>query len=421
MNWIVPYSGISNRLGLEEAEAVVRVLQQDNLNKGPTAQRFEQEFSQKIGVKYALAMNSCTTALFLSAQILGLKEDDEVIVTPQTFWVTTWPMLVRKCKIRFADIDPNSLNIDPDSVERLVTKKTKAIYVVHYGGQAVDMDPILEIAKKHNLRVVEDCAHAPGALYKGRCVGTFGDVGCFSFHSLKNMTTGEGGMLVTNTPDLYEFAEPLGTIHMYGKMYERKDRRIGPYHEPDYYRDWHAKQSFNMDYVDGNFEVGNNFRLSDLQAALGLVQLSKLDQLNERRREIARQLDEGLRGIEGITLQEEKPYAKHIYHLYSFFYHPEIVGASKDDFIRRMEQEEGVQIVIRYFPVHLLAEFRALGYQYGECPVAERLYFEEQIQLPIFGHLTDGQIEHMIGAVERSVKVLKGSSSKARKTLRQTI
>jgi perosamine synthetase len=229
MPWKVPYSGISNRLGLEEAEAVLRVLQQDTLMKGPTAGQFEQEFAQRIGVKHALATSSCTTALFLSAQILGLQEGDEVITTPQTFWVTTWPMLAHKCCIRFADIDPNSLNIDPATIGPLITEKTKAIYVVHYGGQAVDMDPVMEIARRHNLRVVEDCAHAPGATYKGRCVGTFGDVGCFSFHSLKNMTTGEGGMLVTNDDRLFDYAVPLGTIHMYGEMRERDDKRIGPY------------------------------------------------------------------------------------------------------------------------------------------------------------------------------------------------
>jgi perosamine synthetase len=410
-NWKVPYSGISNRLGLEEAKALLEVMQQEILSKGPTAKKFEDEFCEKIGVKYALAMNSCTTALYLSAQILGLKEGDEVITTPQTFWVTTWPMLVRKCKIRFADIDPNSLNIDPETIEPLVTEKTKAIYVVHYGGQAVDMDPVMAIARKYNLRVVEDCAHAPGATYKGRSVGTIGDIGCFSFHSLKNMTTGEGGMLVTNQEALYDFAEPLGTIHMYGEMIERKDKHIGPYAEPAYYRDWHVKQSFNMDYVDG-FEVGNNYRMSDLQAALGRIQLRRLDELNERRREIATNLNEGLRGIPGISLQEEKPYAYHIYHLYTFFYDPQVVRASKDDMIRYLEQEEGVQIALRYFPVHLLAEFRALGYRFGECPVAEHQYFETQIQLPIYGHLSEGQVEHMIQAVRRGVEFFHGKKGR---------
>ena len=314
-------------------------------------------------------------------------------------------MLARGCKIRFADIDPNSLNIDPATIEPLVTEKTRAIYVVHYGGQAVDMDPVMEIARKYHLRVVEDCAHAPGATYKGRCVGTFGDIGCFSFHSLKNMTTGEGGMLVTNDDKLFEFAEPLGTIHIYGETKERTDKHIGPYSEPSFYKDWHAKQSFNRDYVNG-FEVGNNFRMSDVLAAIGLVQLGKLDQLNQRRRDIAHRLDEGLGAIPGITLQVEKPYAHHIYHLYTFFYHPEVVGASKDDFIRFLEEEEGIEIVIRYFPVHLLSEFRWLGFKYGDAPVAEKLYFEQQIQLPIFDHLTSAQIEHMIGGVSRAIKRL---------------
>jgi perosamine synthetase len=406
VEWKVPYSGVSNRVGLEEVEAIVRVLQQDCLNKGPTARRFEEAFAERIGAKHALAMTSCTTALFLSAQILGLRAGDEVITTPQTFWVTTWPMLARGCKIRFADIDPNSLNIDPATIEPLVTERTKAIYVVHHGGQAVDMDPVMEIARKYDLRVVEDSAHAPGATYKGRCVGTLGDVGCFSFHSLKNMTTGEGGMLVTNDDELYGYAEPLGTIHTHGEMVGRADKHIGPYTEPEYYKDWHAQQAFNKDYVGGRFEVGNNFRMSDVLAALGLVQLGKLDQLNDRRREIAHRLNAGLEGIPGIEIQEEKPYAHHVYHLYTFFYDPHKVGASKDAFIRYLEQQERIQIVVRYFPVHLLPEFRALGYQYGECPVAEETYFERQIQLPIFDHLSDGQIEHMINGVRRAVEWL---------------
>ncbi len=406
MKWIVPYSGVSNRFNFEEAEALMQVLQQDTLMKGPTAARFEHAFAEKMGVRHALATTSCTTALFLSAQILGLQKGDEVITTPQTFWVTTWPMLARQCQIRFADIDPNSLNIDPATIEPLVNEKTKAIYVVHHGGQAVDMDPVMDIAKKYHLRVVEDCAHAPGATYNGRCVGTIGDVGCFSFHSLKNMTTGEGGMLVTNDDKLFEYAAPLGTIHMYGEMKERSQKTIGPYSEPAYYRDWHAKQSFNQDYVGNHFEVGNNFRMSDILAAIGLVQLDKLDCLNDRRREIASRLNDGLAKIPGISLQQEQPYAHHIYHLYTFFYHPEIILAPKDDLIRLLQEQEGIEISIRYFPVHLLSEFRALGYKYGDAPVAEKTYFEHQIQLPIYDHLTDSQIEHMIGGVRRSVDAL---------------
>jgi perosamine synthetase len=406
MPFKVPYSGISNRLGREEVDMVTKALTQDTLCLGPMNQEFEKNFAAMLGVKHAQAMNSCTTALFLAAQVMGLKEGDEVITTPQTFWVTSWPLQVRKCKIRFADIDRNSLNIDPSKVEALVTDRTKSIWVVHHGGQAVDMDPIMETARKHNLTVLEDCAHVPGGTYKGRRLGTIGDIGCFSFHSLKNMTTGEGGMLVTNNDRYAEMARNLGTIHVWGEMVNRRDPRIGPYPQPAYYKDWHVRYSYSKDYVDGKYEVGNNFRMSELNAALGIVQLRRLEELNDRRREIAQRLNEGLRNIDGISLQQEKPFARHVYHLYTCFYHPEVVGAPKDDFIRYLEEEEGVQIAIRYFPIHLLSEFRALGHTYGECPIAEKQYFEHQIQLPIYGHLTDEQIEHMIGAVKRGVEKL---------------
>jgi perosamine synthetase len=406
MAFKVPYSGISNQLGLEEAEMVLKALQQDTLSIGPMNAEFEKGLSEYLGAEHVQATSSCTTALYLAAQVLELQEGDEVIMTPQTFWVTSWPLQVRKCSIRFADIDPNSLNIDPAQVEPLVTERTKSIWVVHHGGQTVDMDPIMDIAHRHNLTVVEDCAHAPGATYKGRKAGTIGDIGCFSFHSLKNMTTGEGGALVTNNDQYAEMARHLGTIHVWGRMKERKDKQIGPYPQPAYYRDWHVRFSFEKDYVDDAYEVGNNFRMNELSAALGIAQLKKLDRLNERRRDIAARLDAGLKDIPGITLQEEKDYAYHIYHLYTCFYDPEVVGAPRDDFIRHMEQEEGIEIVLRYFPIHLLSEFRALGHRYGECPSAEKTYFEHQIQLPIYNHLTEEQIDHMIGAVHRAVQKL---------------
>lgn len=407
----VPYSGVSNRLGREEIELVTRALRQDTLCLGAMNQQFESEFAAMLGARHAQATNSCTTALFLAAQVLGLKEGDEVITTPQTFWMALWPLLSRRCKIRFADIDADSFNIDPTCIRKLVNEKTKSIWVVHYGGQPADMDPIMEIAGTHRLSVVEDCAHAAGATYKGRKVGTIGDIGCFSFGSLKNITTGEGGAFVTANDRYAEMARPLGTLQLWGKMVDRTEQRIGPYSEPSYYKDWHAQSSYTRDFVKTSFEVGNNFRMSELNAALGIAQLRKLDRLNERRREIARRLDEGLSGLEGISLQQKNPYVRHVHHLYTCFYHPETVGAPKDDFIRYLELKESVQIQIRYFPVHLLPEFRALGHYYGECPVAERQYFEHQIQLPIYGHLTKAQINHMIGAVKRGIKELKGGKA----------
>ncbi|MGQ9682414.1 MAG: DegT/DnrJ/EryC1/StrS family aminotransferase [Anaerolineae bacterium] len=406
MTWKVPYSGISNRPGLEEATAVLQALQQDALSFGPLVPKLAAEFAAFTGAKHAVTVSSCTAALQLTVQLLRLQPGDEIISTPQTFWATLWPLVARRCRIRFADIDPNSLNIDPNTIEPLITPKTKAIYLVHHGGQAADLDPVLEIARRHGLRVVEDCAHAPGARYKGRCVGTLGDFGCFSFHSLKNMTAGEGGMLVTNDEELLQGAPQLLSIGALGEMRERAERTIGPYAEPKYHRDGHARNAYRLEYVRDDFEVGTNYRMSELEAALALVQLRRLDELNERRRTIARRLNDGLRDVPGIVLQQEKPYAYHIYHLYTLFFQPEVVGACKDDFIRCLEQDEGIQIILRYFPVHLLPEFRARGHRFGECPVAEKVYFEQQVELPIYGHLSDEQIEHMIRGVRRSIERL---------------
>ncbi|HEY3559462.1 MAG TPA: DegT/DnrJ/EryC1/StrS family aminotransferase [Kribbella sp.] len=409
--FVVPYAGVSNRLGVDEVAAVTSALRGETLSMGPLGKQFENRFAEMLGATHAHATNSCTTALFLAAQVLELQPGDEVITTPQTFWVTTWPLQSIGCTVRFADIDPDSLNIDPASVAALVTPRTRSIWVVHHGGRAVDMDPIMDIARKHRLSVVEDCAHAPGATYKGRRVGTIGNIGCFSFHSLKNMTTGEGGAFVTSDDHLAAKARDLGTIHTWGSLVERQTDRIGPYAQPKYYRDPHVRSAFTLRYRDDRYLIGNNYRMSEVTAALGLAQLQKLDQLNKRRQEIAEQLDQGLAGVPGITTQRRRPEAPSIYHLYTIFYDAEVAGRPKDDFIRLLEQAEGIEIVLRYFPIHLLPEFRALGHEYGECPVAETAYFEHQIQLPIYAQLTDQQVDHLIGGVRRAVETLAGSAA----------
>lgn len=408
MTFVVPYSGVSNKLGSAEIAAVTKVLRQDTLAMGPTGAELERRLASRMGARHVQTTSSCTTALFLAAQVLGLGPGDEVITTPQTFWVTTWPLQARGCTIRFADIDPDSLCLDPATIEPLVTERTKSIWVVHHGGQAVDMDPVMELARRYGLSVVEDCAHVVGGTYRDRALGTIGDIGCFSFHSLKNMTTGEGGAFVTEDDRYAEMARALGTIHVWGETVDRPDPRIGPYRQPAYYRDAHVRTSYTTDYRGDRYLVGNNFRMSELAAALGLAQLDRLDTLTERRRAIARRLDDGLRGVPGIRPQEERPYTRHVRHLYTLFYDPQVVGAPKDDFIKHLQEIEGVEIVLRYFPIHLLPEFRALGHEYGECPVAERTYFEHQVQLPIYAHLTDAQIDHMIGAVRRGVAALRG-------------
>lgn len=409
---VVPYSGQGSILGLEAVEAVSRTLQQDTLAYGPMRDKFEAEFAAYTGVKYAFTTSNCTTALFLSVQLLGLTAEDEVIVTPQTFWATIRGLQAVGCKLVFADIDPNTLNIDPATIEDKITPRTKAIYLVHLGGLMADMDPIMEIAQRHNLYVVEDCAHAPGAEYKGRKAGSIGDIGCFSFHSLKNISTlGEGGMITFNRDDWAEMLRPLSSI---GAVYDRQPRSeecFGPYVKPVHgYSYEHAEGAYSFDCV-GPVIVGNNYRMSEVAAAVGSEQLLKLDMLNETRQNIGKRLDAGLAEINGIRIQTTLDGYKHVYHLYVFFYQPIAEGNNieKEEVVRILIQEEGIGMSNRYFPIHLLPEVRAQGHEFGECPVAEKVWFEQHINLPIYPAMTTEQIDHLIAAVGRAVCKVRGA------------
>jgi perosamine synthetase len=402
----VPYAGQGSILGLEEIEAVARTLQQDTLAYGPRRDQFEVEFAAYTGVKYAFTTSNCTTALFLSVQLLELGPGDEVIVTPQTFWATVRGLQSAGVTLCFGDIDPNTLNLDPATIEAKITPRTKAIYLVHLGGLMADMDPIMEIARRHNLYVVEDCAHAPGAEYKGRKAGSIGDIGCFSFHSLKNMSTlGEGGMITFNRDEWASKVRPLSSI---GAVYTRKARteeRIGPYFKSPYQYGDHSAGAFSFD-VDGKVRVGNNYRMSEVAAAAGSVQLRKLDGFNEMRLKIAQRLNEGLAEIDGIRVQRTPVGYKHIYHLYVFFYQPLAEGNNleKEKLIRILDEEDGIEIVNRYFPIHLLPEIRSQGHALGECPVAEKVWFEQHVNLPIFPMLTFDQVDYMIDRIGKAVK-----------------
>src|SRR4030042_5767701 len=206
----VPYSFFGSIFDEEDEQAVLKAMKQEAQTMGPQVALFQQEFAKKFEVNHALATTSCTTAMHVATQVFGIKEGDEVIVTPNTFIATSLVVIKEGGKPVYADIDPRTFNIDPKQIEDNITGRTKAIYVVHYAGQMCDMDPIMAIAKKHNLYVMEDCAHAHGAKYKGRKAGSIGDVGVFSFHSLKNITTcGEGGMITTNNDHFAKGAEKL--------------------------------------------------------------------------------------------------------------------------------------------------------------------------------------------------------------------
>lgn len=406
----VRYSGRGSTLGKDSLEAVARTLRQDTLAYGPKRQEFERAFAAYVGTKYALTTNSCTTALYLAADVLGLGSEDEVITTPQTFWATIRPLQARGVRLRFADIDSNSLNIAPDTIEPLVTANTRAIFLVHMGGLPADMNPIMAIAERHGLYVVEDCAHATGATYEGRRVGGLGHVGCFSFHSVKNMSTlGEGGMITFNSDAWADRIRPLRSIGAFYKKIRRAAPTFGPYSKPHYQYGDHSGGAYDVD-CDGPVAVGSNYRMSEPAAAVGLVQLRHLDSFNERRRDIASRLNEGLRGLEGVRVQEVPAGYSHAHHLFVFFYQPKWRGSNieKDELIRILHTDEGIEVVNRYFPLHLLPELRALGHNFGDCRVAERVWFEEHVNLPIYPELTDSQVQIMIDSVKRAIGRVRG-------------
>ncbi|RPJ42681.1 MAG: DegT/DnrJ/EryC1/StrS family aminotransferase [Chloroflexi bacterium] len=338
--------------------------------------------------------------------MLELGPGDEVIVTPQTFWATVRGLQAAGVTLRFGDIDPNTLNLDPATIEAKITPRTKAIYLVHLGGLMADMDPIMAIARKHNLYVVEDCAHAPGAEYKGRKAGSIGDIGCFSFHSLKNMTTlGEGGMITFNNDEWAPKVRPLTSIGTVYTRQARSEERIGPYSRSAYEYGDHSAGAFSYD-AAGQVRVGNNYRMSEVAAAAGSVQLKKLDGFNQMRIDAAQRLNEGLAEIDGIRIQRTPVGSKHIYHLYVVFYQPLNEGSNreKEELIRILDGEDGIEIINRYFPIHLLPEIRCQGHGFGECPVAEKVWFEQHVNLPMYPTLTQAQVDYMIERVDKAVR-----------------
>jgi dTDP-4-amino-4,6-dideoxygalactose transaminase len=406
----VPYSFFGSIYDEAEEQAVLAAMKQDSLTMGPKTTEFQDKFAKLCGVKHALATSNCTTAMHVATQLFDIREGDEVIVTPNTFIATSLVILKEKARPVYADIDPKTYNIDPDSVAELVTDKTKAIYVVHYGGLMVDMDPIMEIAKKHNLYVLEDCAHAVSAEYQGRRAGSIGDIGCFSFHSLKNITTcGEGGMITTNNDEFAKGAESLRCMN------------LGQWIEGQAKWDWGTvaiEKKEDVDYwVPSHFDVepwngrhwGNNYRMNEIQAAVGCTQLDKMDMLTAKRQEIGRRINEGIKDIKGITPVYEPDGYKHVYHLYTLCVEEEELGASRDAFMRTLYKEEGVQGILHYQPTYHFTGLMKMGYESGLCPEAEKFFYKRELNLPMHPRLTDQNVEDTIQGIRNAAEKVRGS------------
>ena len=330
-------------------------------SKGHFIKEFENKFAEYIGVKYGVTTTSGTTAIHLALASLGIGKGDEVIVPSFTMVGSVFPIIYCGAKPVLVDSEPETWNIDVDKIEEKITKNTKAIMVVHIYGHPCDMQAIIEIAEDHDLYVIEDAAEAHGAEYKGRKVGSFGDVSCFSFYANKIITTGEGGMILTDEKKIYERA------NMLKDMAFTKERRFLHY------------------------EIGYNYRMTNLQAAIGLAQLEKIDEFVEARRRNAKLYNKLLRDVKGITLPPEKEWAKNVYWMYSILINEEEFGMSRDELMKSLG-EKGIETRPFFVPMHQQPVFRRLGLFVGErYLVADRLS-KDGLNLPSSSSLTDRDI-----------------------------
>lgn len=401
----VPYSFFGSIYDSEEEAAVLKAMKQEAQTMGPQVQLFQREFAAKFEVKHALATSNCTTAMHVATQALAIGPGDEVIITPNTFIATSLVVLKEGAKPVFADIDRRTFNIDPREIAKKITRRTKAIYCVHYAGQMCDMDPIMQLAKKHKLFVMEDCAHAHGAKYKGRPAGSIGDIGCFSFHSLKNMTTlGEGGMITTSNDKLAEKIQRLRCMSITHWNPKQKDFTFAGFKmKKTDLKDYWIPSHFDV--IDDDGRWGNNYRMNETQAAVGRAQLRKLDRLVAKRRENGRYLNAGLQGLRGITPVYEDPNCHHCYHLYTICVEEKALGALRDDFMRVLYREEGIQGIQHYQPTyHFTGVKKAFNYPSRLCPVAEEFFYRRETNLPMHPRLTRSDLDAIIAGVTNAAR-----------------
>lgn len=374
--------------GPEEDTALREVLAAGAPSCGAKVKQFEEAFAAYCGAPFGLAVTSATAGLQLAMIAAGVGPGDEVITTPISWISTANAAASLGARVVFADVDPRTLNLTAASIAPKLTPRTKAILLVHLYGQCCDMDPIVELARARGITIVEDSAHAAGAEYKGRRAGSLGDIGVFSFHQQKNMVTlGEGGMVTASRRDLYE--RMLSFRSLCCLTYDPK----GKYLPLDETRTPMGKRYWYLDFDD----VGFNFRMTDAQAAVGLVQLAKLDRFNARRTEIANLYGERLRGIRGLTTPYVSPDVKHSFHIYCVLVEPEF-GLSKEDFMWELYTAKRIKVWSHYMPIHLTTVYRQLGHAEGECPVAEAL-FHKYVSLPIHPRMTEASVAYVTDSI----------------------
>lgn len=369
----------SPAIGEEEIAEVVATLRSGWLGTGPRVQRFESDFRRYVGCGHAVALSSCTAGLHLALEALEIGPGDEVITTPLTFSATANVIVHVGATPVFADVDPRTMNLDPEAVARAVTGRTRAILPVHLTGRPCDMDALRQIADRHRLHVVEDAAHATEARYRGRQVGTLGDLTAFSFYVTKNLVTGEGGMLTTENPD---WAEQIRLKSLHGLS-------------RDAWKRYSAEEFQPYD----TLYPGYKYNMTDMQAALGIHQLARLEANLTIRERHWRRYDEAFASHPALTTPEPAdPRDRHARHLYTLLLHPERAGMDRNEFVARMKAEN-IGTGIHFTALHLHSYYaKTFGYRRGQLPTAERVG-ERTVSLPLSAKLSGEDVEDVIAAV----------------------
>ena len=371
----------------DDIHAVEETLRSDFITCGPRVKELEKSLCDYTGAKYAVVVNSGTSALHCACIAAGISDGDEVITTPLTFVASANCALYCGGKPVFADVDINTYNIDPDSIASKITDKTKAVIAVDYTGQAVCIDEIKKICQENNLTFIEDAAHSIGTEYKGVKVGNLADMTCFSFHPVKTITGGEGGAILTNDEMLYK---KLLLARTHGIARDESMMEDLPHEGPWYYE---------------QIALGYNYRLTDFQAALINSQLNKLDRFKQRRQEIVDRYNEELEQVSEIIVQKEIPESDTCRHLYVIRLDLDRLKCTRREFFDAMSAEN-VQCQIHYVPVYWFPYYKHLGYERGLCPNAENVY-KGILSIPLYPMLSDAEVEDTIHAVKKIAEYYK--------------
>lgn len=365
-------------VGEDEAQAAADVIRSGWLTMGPKTIEFEQRFAAYVGAKHAVGVNSCTAGLHLALDAIGLKQGDEVLVPTTTFTATAEVVAYFKAKPVLVDVDAASLCLDITDAELRITAQTRAIIPVHYAGQPCDMDAIHNLAKRHRLRVIEDAAHSLPASYKGVRVGTLSELTAFSFYATKTLTTGEGGMVTTDNEDL---AIRMRMMRLHG---------IGR----DAWRRYAAEGSWSYEVMDSGYK----YNLTDIQSAIGIVQLRKCEQMNTARREIASRYTEKFVNEPALEVPTVNTNRESSWHLYVLRLNLEELTITRSEVIEKLKAR-GISTSVHFIPLHMHPYYqRAYGYRATEFPVATAQY-HRYLSLPIFPQMTQSQVDYVIDAV----------------------